>query len=164
MSNTNLSIGANKIINFVDVGLYQSHLSGIYDSQVEREIEYLNDIKIWDYFNKENKRVKQLLFPTEIKFDDVTKSYSNVGYDDISEDSLDKSYKEFKDLVVITSQHIADEFCRDFKKITDYELTITVKEIRSPREYNFTTDVLDCEITINNIEKLKSYILKILQL
>jgi hypothetical protein len=132
MTKTTYTIGTNQLIRFLDIGMYESLLMDIYDTNIRQELEYHNG---------------------EFPCDPLT-------YDDLDDDKLSQEFDRFQALVVSTSQHIAKDFCRDFYNLTDCNISFDVDSINSPREYNFATDVLNAEISISNLSKLQKYCIK----
>jgi hypothetical protein len=141
MTKTTCTIGANQLLQFLDIGMYETHLVDIYDTRIEQELEYLN----------EEHKIHHSFLPKGYIVPPV------VTYDDLDGDKLSQEFTRFQALVISTSQYIAKDFCNDFYNLTDCKISFDVDSINSPREYNFATDVLNANLNISNLSKLQKY-------
>ena len=76
-------------------------------------------------------------------------------------DNIDVDYTAYR-------HHIGKEYCNNLKELDKSILSVDFKEIDSPREYNFTTDKIVCDVTIDtdlisewvkeNREELEGYV------
>jgi len=74
---------------------------------------------------------------------DIAEQREERGLDELSDYTLDIDYKRYR-------VDVAKQYCKVTSKLLDdYIESMTFKELESPREYNFTTDKIVCDVTID---------------
>lgn len=75
-----------------------------------------------------------------------------TGNPEIPEDFYDKM--SYKKIFIAFCKHYTECFEEWLNRELDIDITLTFKDMQSPREYNFSTDRIFCEISEKDIKKL----------
>lgn len=104
---------------------------GFYESWFSQAIDHEEELNI-EYLAEEYKTTTQIIADALWKATDYSKAYLYVA----------------EQYAVAFNEYIKEEF--------DLDLDLKFESLQSPREYNFETDRIFCEITEENVRKLRS--------